>query len=64
MTISKLMRAFRPVVLAGAVVVGMCAWAEYPTQDIISLNISNNSSYTMTGTGETETLAGTLPDNA
>ena len=41
-----------------------CAWADYPTQDIISLNISNDSSYKMSGSGETETLAGTLPDNA
>ena len=40
------------------------AWADYPSQDIISLNISNGSSYTMSGSGETETLAGTLPDNA
>lgn len=41
-----------------------CAWADYPTQDIISLNISNDSSYKMSGNGETATLAGTLPDNA
>lgn len=41
-----------------------CAWADYPTQDIISLNISNDSAYKMEGSGETETLAGTLPDNA
>ena len=41
-----------------------CAWADYPTQDIISLNISNDSNYKMSGSGETETLAGTLPDNA
>lgn len=40
------------------------AWADYPTQDIISLNISNDSSYKMSGSGETATLAGTLPDNA
>ncbi|MBQ8125277.1 MAG: hypothetical protein IJ173_05230 [Kiritimatiellae bacterium] len=43
---------------------GGAARAEYPSQDIISLNISNNSDYTMAGDGETETLAGTLPDNA
>ncbi len=41
-----------------------CAWADYPAQDIISLNISNDSNYKMSGNGETATLAGTLPDNA
>ena len=41
-----------------------CAWADYPAQDIISLNISNDSACMMSGSGETATLAGTLPDNA
>ena len=52
--------------LSLAAVAGFASAArgDYPTQDIISLNISNDSNYKMTGSGETETLAGTLPDNA
>lgn len=43
-----------------------CAWADYPTQDIISLNItpSGGSALRMEGEGSTDTLAGTLPNNA
>lgn len=43
-----------------------CAWADYPTQDIISLNItpSGGSAQRMEGEGSTDTLAGTLPNNA
>ena len=43
-----------------------CAWADYPTYDIISLNItpSGGSAQRMEGEGSTDTLAGTLPNNA
>lgn len=40
------------------------ALADYTTSDVISLNISNDDNYMMVGDGETETLAGLLPDNA
>ena len=64
MNTTRLRSVFRSVVLACATALGLGAWADYPTSDIISLNISNDSDYTMSGDGETETLAGTLPDNA
>lgn len=64
MNTTRLRSVFRSVVLACATALGLGAWADYPTSDIISLNISNDSNYTMSGEGETETLAGTLPDNA
>ncbi len=56
--------SFRSLTLIVAAAFGFAAWADYPDQDIISLNISNYPSCRMTGDGETETLAGTLPDNA
>ena len=42
------------------------ARANYPSQDIISLNMAQQTSdtYKMSGNGETTTLAGTLPDSA
>lgn len=49
---------------AAACAASLVAFADYPANDIISLNISNDSAYKMEGSGETETLAGTLPDNA
>lgn len=59
------MNAFaRALVISFVGIVALCARADYPTSDIISLNISNDAQYMMTGEGETETLAGLLPDNA
>ena len=67
MQVVKMRSEFRSMALVCTLALGFAggaARAEYPSQDIISLNISNNSDYTMAGDGETETLAGTLPDNA
>lgn len=67
MQVVKMRSEFRSMALVCTLALGFAggaARAEYPSQDIISLNISNNSSYTMTGTNTTETLAGILPDNA
>ena len=67
MQVVKMRSEFRSMALVCTLALGFAggaARADYPSQDIISLNISNDSAYTMTGNGETETLAGTLPDNA
>ena len=67
MQVVKMRSEFRSMALVCTLALGFAggaARADYPAQDIISLNISNNSDYTMTGNGETDTLAGTLPDNA
>lgn len=67
MQVVKMRSEFRSMALVCTLALGFAggaARADYPSQDIISLNISNNSDYTMTGNGETVTLAGTLPDNA
>ena len=40
------------------------AMADYTTSDVISLNISNDVDCRMINDGETQTLAGLLPDNA
>jgi len=67
MQVVKMRSEFRSMALVCTLALGFAggaARADYPAQDIISLNISNDSAYTMTGSGETETLAGTLPDNA
>lgn len=67
MQVVKMRSEFRSMALVCTLALGFAggaARADYPSQDIISLNISNYSSYRMTGTNETETLAGTLPDNA
>ena len=67
MQVVKMRSEFRSMALVCTLALGFAggaARAEYPSQDIISLNISNDSSHKMTGDGETETLVGTLPDNA
>lgn len=67
MQVVKMRSEFRSMALVCTLALGFAggaARAEYPSQDIISLNISNYSSYRMTGEGATETLAGTLPGNA
>lgn len=67
MQVVKMRSEFRSMALVCTLALGFAggaARADYPSQDIISLNISNDSAYKMTGDGETATLAGTLPDNA
>ena len=58
------MSILKPATVLAIALSGAAAFADYPAADIISLNISNNDAYMMTGDGETETLAGTLPDSA
>lgn len=66
MNTTRLRSVFHSVVLACATALGLGAWADYPAQDIISLNMAQQTSdtYKMSGSGETTTLAGTLPDSA
>lgn len=67
MQVVKMRSEFRSMALVCTLALGFAggaARADYPSQDIISLNISNDSAHKMTGDGETVTLAGTLPDNA
>ncbi len=67
MQVVKMRSEFRSMALVCTLALGFAggaARADYPAQDIISLNISNDSAHKMTGDGETATLAGTLPDNA
>ena len=52
------------IAFAAACAAAFAAFADYPAADMININISNDSDCRMTGTGETDTLAGTLPDNA
>ena len=60
----QLIKNVKRLALALCLATPIVSWADYPTSDIISLNISNDGDYRMTGDGETETLAGLLPDNA
>lgn len=61
---STLITHIKRLALALCLATPFVSWAAYPTSDIISLNISNDQSYRMIGDGETDTLAGLLPDNA
>lgn len=61
---STLITHIKRLALALCLATPFVSWADYPTSDIISLNISNDDQYMMTGEGETETLVGLLPDNA
>ena len=58
------MKTITNLFTAAVFVAAMAVRADYTAFDVISLNISNDSACTMSGTGSTATLAGTIPDAA